>query len=253
MFSANPDLGGRIRHIDLSQWSVEDLAKIVEKGMNYLRVRHGIALRQFIASESTGIPIVTQQICHQFVIKMDIDLHSQDLRRDYHPEHVKPDVRIVAKEFYSEFERDYDRLCDGPGPGARKSDTYSLILSSFVIDPVRFSLSKAELIRRISLIVGSGAHVPMASLKSSLNALGGHQKKMGKTLLEWQPEAEMLHILEPTFLFYLRQRLQEDQELGIRPPNHLLNLINQFGVTPFVRENIIKRNAGPRIVQIRKR
>lgn len=184
MFTANPDLGGRIRLLDLSQWSVEDLSKIVEKGLGYLRVRHGIALRSYVATESTGIPIITQQICHQFVLNMDTSFHSHHLRKDYHPEHIKPDVRTVAKEFYSEFERDYDRLCEGPRSNARKYDTYSLILSSFVIDPVRFSLSKTELISRIRKIVGSANGVPKASLNSSLNALSGHQRRIGKTLLE---------------------------------------------------------------------
>lgn len=63
----------------------------------------------------------------------------------------------------------------------------------------------------------------------------------------------MLHILEPTFLFYLRQRVQEDQELGIKSPNHLITLIDQFGTKPYIREAIIKRNAGPRIVQLGKK
>lgn len=93
----------------------------------------------------------------------------------------------------------------------------------------------------------------MASLASSLNALSGHQKRIGRSLLEWQPQTEMLHVLEPTFLFYVRQRVQEDQELGVATPNHLINLINQFGSTPFIREMVIKRNAGPRIVTLGKK
>jgi hypothetical protein len=247
MFKANPDLGGRIRILDLSQWSVDDLSKIVDKGLNYLRVRHGIALRQFVAAESTGVPIITQQICHQFVLDMDLNSYSNHVRRDHHPEHIKPYVRSVAKEFYAEFERDYDRLCEGPRSKARKYDTYSLILSAFVIDPVRFSLSKTDLMDRINRIVGQNGTVPMASLNSSLKALSGHQKRIGRELLEWQPHTDMLHILEPTFLFYLRQRVQEDQESGAGPSNDLIKLINQFGTTPYIRENVIKRHAGPRI------
>lgn len=136
MFSANPDLGGRIRVLDLSQWSNEDLAKIVEKGLGYLRVRNGIALRSYVANESAGVPIITQQICHDFV--MSLELNYFDLRKDYHPWQIKPHIRAVAKEFYSEFERDYDRLCEGPRSKARKYDTYNLILSAFVIDPFAF-------------------------------------------------------------------------------------------------------------------
>lgn len=253
MFTANPDLGGRIRVIDLSQWTTEDLAKIVEKGLKFLRLKHGIALRNYIANESAGIPIITQQICYDFVLAMDLSFSSSSLRRDYHPEHVKPHVRAVAKEFYSEFERDYDRLCEGPRSKARKYDTYSLILSAFVIDPIRFSLSKTDLIARIDQIVGSPNAVPMASLNSSLKALSAHQQRIGRSLLEWQAHTEMLHILEPTFLFYLRQRVQEDQELGVTTPNHLINLINQFGTAPYVRDNIIKRHSGPRIVQLGKK
>jgi hypothetical protein len=127
-----------------------------------------------------------------------------------------------------------------------------LILSAFVIDPVHFSLSKSELLFRISKIVGKDNSIPLASLNSSLKALQAHQKKLGRTLLEWQEKTEMLHILEPTFLFYVRQRAQEDQELGVAAPNLLINLIDQFGTTPFIRDTVIKRNAGPRIVRVGK-
>jgi hypothetical protein len=252
MFSANPDLGGRIRVIDLSQWSAADLGKIVEKGLKHLRVRHGIALREYVARESTGIPIIAQQICYDFVREMDLSYYSNSLRKDYHPDHVKPHVRAVAKEFYSEFERDYDRLCDGPRSRARKYDTYSLILCSFVIDPVQFSLSKNDLLARIDQICGTSGSIPVASLNSSLKALQAYQKRIGRTLLEWQEKTEMLHILEPTFLFYVRQRAIEDQELGVTAPNHLTKLINQFGMAPYIRDNIIKHNAGPRITRVGK-
>ena len=131
--------------------------------------------------------------------------YSQDIRKNFHPDHIKPSISHVAKEFYSSFDRDFERLSQGPRAKSRKYETYDLILSSFVVEPLKFSLSKTELIQRINNLCGDEDSIPLASINSSLNALSSHQKRMGNVLLEWQTDKQMLHIMEPTFLFYLRQ------------------------------------------------
>jgi len=222
---ANPDLTGRIRLIDISQWSIEDLEKIVKKGFDYFRLKNGALFKRFIATESVGIPIITQQVCQEFVSGLDLSSYSTDARRDYHPQHVVPTVARVASEFYSNFERDFERLIEGPRSNSRKYDTYAKILTSFALDPIKFSLSKAEIIDRVNNICSGGKQIPLASIQSSLKALGPHQERMRIFLLEWQSHSQMLHIVEPTFLFYLRQKIKSDGEINNGKKDDVVTLI----------------------------
>jgi len=253
LFTANSDLTGRTRVLDLGQWNPDDLSKIVKIGFDYLGIRNGSAIRNYVANESVGVPIITQQICYEFASKLDLDRSSNDLRKNYHPEHIKPDVRGVAKEFYSGFERDYERLVEGPRSKARKHDTYGMILSAFVMDPIQFSLSKEQLVERISFLCAGRENIPVASINSALKALSSHQRRMDKTLLEWQPDKQMLHIVEPTFVYYLRQRVQEDHDAGDEQGSLLESLFGQMSKANFVRELVIPRASGPRITQIGSR
>ncbi|UZK64821.1 hypothetical protein [Sphingomonas sp. M1-B02] len=248
LFSANADLSGRTRVLDLGQWRSDDLAKIVKVGFDYLGIKNGEAIRQYVATESVGVPIITQQICFDFASRLDLSRSSNDVRKNYHPTHIKENVRNVAKEFYSGFERDYERLVEGPRSRARKHDTYGMILSAFVMDPIKFSLSKSELVERINQLSTKEA-IPIASINSALKALSSHQKRMAKTLLEWQPTREMLHIIEPTFVYYLRQRVQENHEAGDEQGDLLHSLFDKMAQVPYIRESVIPRHAGPRITQ----
>lgn len=247
LFTSNPDLTGRTRLIDLGQWQASDLAKIVKIGFDYLGIKNGVAIREFVSTESVGVPIITQQICYEFASQLNLDRSGNDLRRNYHPEHIRPTVRAVATEFYKSFERDYERLVEGPRSRARKHDTYGMILSAFVMDPIKFSLSKAELVDRINKLTDDQESIPIASINSALKALKSHQRRINSVLLEWQSDKEMLHILEPTFVFYLRQRVQADREAGQESGVLLLNLFDQISENKYRREHFIPRAAGPRI------
>jgi hypothetical protein len=248
LFSANTDLSGRTRVLDIGQWRSEDLAKIVKLGFDHLGLKNGEAIRQYVATESVGVPIITQQICFDFASQLDLNRGSNDFRKNYHPDNIKSSVRAVSKEFYSGFERDYERLVEGPRSRARKHDTYGMILSAFVVDPIKFSLSKTELVERIGQL-SARESIPMTSINSALKALSSHQKRMAKVLLEWEENRQMLHIVEPTFVYYLRQRVQEEHEAGDDQGDLLHSLFDKMTHAPFIRETIIRRNSGPRITQ----
>ena len=243
IFSSNSDLRGRTRNIDVGHWQSADLAKIVQTGMDHFRLKNGQAIRSYIARESMGVPIITQQICQEFVSGLDLSTYSQDVRKNYHPDHVKPSILHVAKEFYGSFDGDFERLSQGPRAASRKYATYELILGAFVAEPLKFSLSKSELVTRISSLCGAGENVPTASINSSLNALSKLQKDMGGALIEWQSQKQMLHVIEPTFLFYLRQKLR-DRQLNDSTQIDLFDKILQDGDITFIRERVIRGHAG---------
>ncbi|WP_422055739.1 AAA family ATPase [Sphingomonas sp.] len=204
---SNPDLRGRTRHIELDKWNLSDLSLIPKRGFEVLGVKSSVPFRNMIANESCGLPIVAQQICQTFALGLDLSPSSLDRRRDYQPAHLHAAFVKVMELFYSDYERDYERLLAGPRSGSRKYDTYGAILGAFALEPLEFSLRKHELVGRVQEL-SEDEKIPLASINSSLTALAGHQRRMGVNLLEWQAAQDMLHITEPTFLFFLRQKLK---------------------------------------------
>lgn len=74
---ANPDLSGRTRFIDMGQWGTSDLAQIPSKGFTVLGIKSSAAIRQRIAKESCGLPIIAQQICQEIALHHDMSPGSR--------------------------------------------------------------------------------------------------------------------------------------------------------------------------------
>ena len=79
------------------------------------------------------------------------------------------------------------------------------MVSTFTQDPLTFSLKRHEIDARLKKMPLPPEEVPPpASVNSMLGALENFQKNRGIELLEWSKKEQRLHILEPSFLFYLR-------------------------------------------------
>ena len=122
--------------------------------------------------------------------------------------HIDRALNYVAENLYSSHENDYQQLANGPRRRARKHATYEKILASFALDPICYSLEYSELLERVNMLcdVGEDA-IPPASITAALRAMGNFQKRSKINLLEWQESERRLYIIEPSFLFYLRQKL----------------------------------------------
>jgi hypothetical protein len=68
LLKANPDLSGRVSHIQLSNWPSSDLQKIAIQGFGHLHVDFPQAYAELIASESAGLPIITQAVCLKLLL-----------------------------------------------------------------------------------------------------------------------------------------------------------------------------------------
>ncbi|ELQ00585.1 AAA family ATPase [Pseudomonas syringae] len=203
--NANPDLVGRISHIELGRWSDSDLQAIAQRGLKKLNVIGPSAISSLVAKESAGLPIIVQQACAQLF--KDRGLISWDVGQpiNFTSVEAKKALHNVAKRKYSSFESWYEKLVNGPRKGARKYDTYRVILALFTQDPPIFNMQRAELDRRLGLSgIASAEYPPKASITSTLSALDTFQKSSGFELLEWSKSDKTVYILVPSFLFYLR-------------------------------------------------
>ena len=207
MINANKDLLARVCHIEVSRWPRSDLEEIVEKGFNYLQTTLRSNVKELIANESVGLPILTQQCCEQLFIDKGLGMFNGEYDVDFSREDAHRALRNLAKSRYGQLESAYSKLITGPRKRARKYDTYELILSCFAQEPIKFALKKHEIDERLaSLDLPPDKHPPPASVASTLNALGRFQSRTEMEMLEWQTDEEILYILEPAFLFYLRWR-----------------------------------------------
>lgn len=204
---ANPDLSGRTRFIDVGKWLEADLARIPAKGFSVLGVKSSPSRRMQIARESVGLPIITQQICQEIVQKHDMRPGSRTRSANIQKEAVDRALDFVADDLYANHKVDYDQLITGPRRSQRKHLTYEKILASFALEPLKFSLKHHELIERVASISAEDAPIPTGSITTALKALGSFQERSNMRLLDWHEDERTLYIVEPSFLFYLRQKI----------------------------------------------
>ena len=216
---ANKDLVGRISQIDLSTWNENDLKKIAIQGITYLKVPFpDSSAIDAIAKESAGLPIVTQDVCYQlFVDKGITELKQGETEVVFSVKEAYKALHNVAVTNYTQFETIYERLITGPRKKARRYNTYELVVSTFTQDPLTFSLKRHEIDERLKKMPLPPEEVPPpASVNSMLSALENFQKDRGIELLEWSKKEQRLHILEPSFLFYLRWSKERETPPSLR-------------------------------------
>jgi len=213
--TSNKDLLGRISQIDVGHWSVNDLSLIVSQGISYLKCTISSDLIRLIASEAVGLPIVVQQAC--LTLFQNEKINFVDIARSkklsFRIGHVEQSLHVVSQTKYTQFETHYTTLIRGPREKARKFRTYELVLACFTLNPIQFFLSRKEIDERMSrLQLESNEIPPPASLNSTFGALRKFQEKRNFQLLEWRPIEEILYIIEPSFLFYVRWRAKNTEQ-----------------------------------------
>lgn len=204
---ANPDLIGRIQQINLGRWSTDDLKKIINQGFGKAQLALEPALVSLIANESSGLPIITQQVCAQLFYDKDSIRYTVGTSISFTETDCFAALNRIASIKYQQFESWYSRLSVGPRKNARKFNTYEILLSVFALDPLQFNLHRHEIDSRIiKLKLNNNEVPPAASINSTLSALDKFQKSNGFELLEWNQRDQIIYVLEPAFLFFIRWR-----------------------------------------------
>lgn len=237
---ANSDLIGRIQQINLKRWKDVDLLKIVHKGFNELDIHIQSSISNIISKESVGLPIITQQVCGQIFIDKGMTSITKSVEINITKQDSYNALHNVAVTRYKQFESWYTRITTGPRKAARKYNTYELVLSSFTLDPLKFNLSRDDLEKRISSMPVT-KKPPKASITSTLSALGNFQKNNGFELLEWSKRDQVIYVIEPAFLYYLRWR--EPKKGATDLSNGLKVLFDIFGIKIDLKKVIEKSNS----------
>lgn len=235
--AAEPDMGGRVRTLDVSFWELEDLLVISRKGFEVLNIEDvDDAIGQRLASESYGSPHLMQQFCRE-VCKGD------GIRESLHePRRLRaPDdwSSFFTKQLDEASRRWFERLLRGPQErgsqrtqwqlrDSRTLDGYGLTLAAIAETGPSLEISKDRLkevieeltagnspathqttrvLKHMSLIAAKRASGPTPT-EEELDA--GEEDSFGmpdaQPVLEYvdQGPASKLHIADPFFAFFMR-------------------------------------------------
>lgn len=212
---SNKDLVGRIDHIELQNWNIQDLKEIPRQGLKNFGLTIPDSSLKILAEESAGLPIIIQSTCLElFNINQIPSLSyeknenkSLERKLNFSNKFIFQALHNVAVVKYGTFSSTYDRLCRGPRQKARKYNTYELILLTFCEGEINFQITREKLEQKVNnLPIQECDMPPKASISSTLKALGPFQEKLGTQVLEWSESNQRLYITEPSFLFYLRWR-----------------------------------------------
>ena len=162
---ANPDLIGRVAHIQIDNWSPKDLCKIAHQGFNYLKIDIPDGIIKMIAKESVGLPILTQSICRQLMTNIGIERPlARSRTKALEPEHVYWAFNQVAVRYYhGSFGPTLERIANLQ----IRESVYGKILSVFTLEPIIFSLNINQLCARLDEL-----SVGVAQLCSKSNGRG---------------------------------------------------------------------------------
>jgi hypothetical protein len=206
------EVEGRIKHISIPNWSLDDLILIPERGFRALNVSLDRATQRQICNDSFGNPLLVQEICSELCLQNGIrsartwkfNLDEKLLERTYR-------ALADSKGFPV-----YQRLRRGPeGRKARKPkelrqggqiDPYEAILAAVArlgpksttgLDEIRASLKE--------LLADERPPIGRAEVVACLSNMSDMAKKAeGEPPLEWIPSDQRLEIIDPFLLFCLK-------------------------------------------------
>ena len=207
----NADLSGRLSLINMDSWKVEDLKEIAKKGFSKLNIKIADEIAEQIAVESLSSPQLMQYICLNICSILEMNENKEKsvgqeiLKTAYHYTTANfeyGDVVLLMKKGPSTrgksrntFQLKNGQLCD----------LYELIVKSIAENPHIMQLTFEDVKERIYSLISDESKKPTPqAIKESLTKLQEllHIREDIFKVLDWKDD--ILYILDPLFLFYLR-------------------------------------------------
>lgn len=208
----NADLSGRLSLINIEPWNEEELKQIAIKGFKKLEVEISDEIALKIAKESLTSPQLMQYICLSLSTILDLD--NESIKRVIDASRLEESYKFTTLNF--EYKDVIKTLKEGPNTrGKRRKlykiitgesmDVYGLIIKAIAENPPIMGLSLDEIkIRVDNLIINSIDKLDKRKIKDALTQIQNiiREKEAIYQVFEWKDN--MLYILDPLFLFYLR-------------------------------------------------
>lgn len=211
---ANADLRGRAVRLDFNYWDKSELLKIAKLGFDALNIEMSPAFVEAIADEAAGSPQLMQALCLNSCLEVDI--------REQQPSKTTVATSLtlindvcVRTALTVDYTSIVNLMKDGPKTrGTERNshilkngevcDVYPLILKAIAVSPPELTIRYPNLKLRMETLCASttpsgssltGACTHMCSIANAAE---------GRNVLEWDAASDVLDILDPYLLFFIR-------------------------------------------------
>jgi hypothetical protein len=206
------EVEGRLKHVSIPSWALDDLVLIPEKGFHALNVSLDREIQRQICNDSFGNPLLVQEVCSELCLQNGIK-SARRWRFKLDGKLLKSTYRALAE---SKGFPVYQRLKRGPdGRKTRKPrklrlggqiDLYEAVLASIARLGPKSTTSFEEIRSSLRELLGDDKPaLSRAELTNCLSNMSEMAKKMeGEPPLEWIPADQRLEIIDPFLLFCLK-------------------------------------------------
>lgn len=210
---ANADLRGRIVTIDFDYWDPTTLAQIAELGFNELNVTVSEERIRAFAAEAAGSPQLMQSIC------LNACFEGGHRDRSDAPTLMSGEAKFFSDvcsraAMSADYSATLERLREGPKTRGTEriphelaegghGDVYTIILKAMVLDPPTLHFRYPILQERIRSVCRSSVPVG-SSVTGACFQIAALANNGARTIMEWDPEEDVLNIRDPYLLFYMR-------------------------------------------------
>tara|TARA_E500000318_G_C3550296_1_gene208591 strand:+ start:420 stop:1688 length:1269 start_codon:yes stop_codon:yes gene_type:complete len=217
--SVEKELEGRFRHVEMPNWSREDLSKIPELGNPALNVTCTTETIEGFAEEALGSPLLMQSFCSSMCINRGIKTAQEQLS-DITPTY--DETRTIYLEVAEDFGLPTYKLL-WAGPQSRKPriqrktidgqdvDKYQAILmavartgplAEITYDQIKDAMRQilvGELPQKHEITQALAQMGKIAQRSSEISAQG-----LGEPAIEWDGEGDTLYVVDPYLRFYMK-------------------------------------------------
>jgi hypothetical protein len=206
------EVEGRIKHIPIPNWALDDLILIPNRGFSALNVSVERTIQRKMCDESFGSPHLVQEVCSEFCIKNGI-FTTEPLQRALDDTRLQEAYRAMAE---SKGFPVYEKLKRGPEGRRRRrlrrlrdggeADLYTAILDSVARLGPRMTTSLEDIRGSLRAVFAEDAQSPSrAEVVSCLASMSQVAKRLeGEPAIEWVPDEGELEIIDPFLLFCLK-------------------------------------------------
>ncbi|WP_419735657.1 hypothetical protein [Pseudomonas sp. COR18] len=211
---ANSDLRGRTVRLDFNYWKEPELLKIATTGFEALNIDMHVAFIKALAAEAAGSPQLMQALCLNSCYEMGIRERAAKTATPQADLLLVNQVCTRTAQIV-DYTSTLNLMKDGPKTrGTERNshvlktgevfDVYPLIVKAIAVTPPELTIRYANLQQRITSLCANDT--PSGS---SVTGACGHMCSIanaseGRNVLEWDAAHDVLDILDPYLLFFIR-------------------------------------------------
>jgi hypothetical protein len=212
---SNPELRGRVAAIDTNYWKDEELEQILYRGFQELNIDVAPSISRQLTAESFGSPQLMQAIGLNFCFENRVKETATEQKR-VDMDFVTLRNVLERTSTLTDFSSMVGVLDDGPKlrgterkefsfVDGTRGDVYRCVLLAMKVDPPRLSFRYDEMLMRTAAQCNGESPVGSSVAQALMQ-----MDKLAKTVqdapvIEW--DEDVLDIVEPYFLFFLRNSL----------------------------------------------